>query len=77
MMNHNLPQQSSVNANQHHALDSAAYTFDRATQVALLAHHWSCTNCGTAHTHILPETCTNCGATALEFKYVASGEMAS
>lgn len=77
MMNHNLPQQSSVNANQRHAPDSAAYAPDYATQAALLAHHWSCTNCGMAHTHVLPETCTNCGATALEFKYMAPGEMAS
>jgi len=77
MMNHHTTQQHSTNQSQRHLVNSASYPFDSSAQAALLAHYWSCTGCGTAHVRVLPEECINCGATALEFKYMVPGEMGS
>lgn len=68
------------NAMQQNSFDLNAYPLANATKRFLdeevsgtHSHHWVCPGCGTTHTGMLPEECSSCGATGLEFQYTARG----
>lgn len=66
--NTNAIQQDSFTLNTYPLADATKRLLEEETRRTSL-HHWICPGCGTTHAGMLPEECSSCGATGLEFQY--------
>ena len=69
--NPNAMQQNSSDLNAYHLADATRRFLDEEARRSS-SDLWICPGCGMTHAGMLPEECSSCGATGLEFQYTAS-----